>query len=93
MLDNTAGYDHRGTTIETLVNKALFHEEHRQMVVVKDINIFSMCEHHMLPFFGAFCFVSLCHHCLRAHLGERPAKVGDLGPCTVDAERCVLEVR
>ena len=52
MLDNTAGYDHRGTTVEKLVNAAMFNESHREMVVVKDIEIFSMCEHHMLPFFG-----------------------------------------
>jgi GTP cyclohydrolase I len=52
MMDNTAGYDHRGTTVETLVNGALFNESHQEMVVVHGIEIFSMCEHHMLPFFG-----------------------------------------
>ena len=35
-----------------IINSAKFKEEYRQMVLVKDIDIYSMCEHHMLPFFG-----------------------------------------
>jgi GTP cyclohydrolase I len=35
-----------------ILRSAMFAEEYRQMVVVKDIEIYSMCEHHMLPFFG-----------------------------------------
>jgi GTP cyclohydrolase I len=31
---------------------AMFTEDHQQMIVVKDIEVYSMCEHHMLPFFG-----------------------------------------
>jgi GTP cyclohydrolase I len=37
---------------EELLRSAIFREEYRQMVLVKDIDIYSMCEHHMLPFFG-----------------------------------------
>ncbi|MDA3817981.1 MAG: GTP cyclohydrolase I FolE [Prolixibacteraceae bacterium] len=37
---------------EDILKSAMFSEEYRQMVVVKDIELFSMCEHHMLPFIG-----------------------------------------
>lgn len=37
---------------ETLINDALFNVDYDQMVLVKDINFYSMCEHHILPFFG-----------------------------------------
>ncbi|RKT00204.1 GTP cyclohydrolase I FolE [Flavobacterium sp. 123] len=35
-----------------ILTSALFSEDHQQMIVVKDIEVYSMCEHHMLPFFG-----------------------------------------
>ncbi len=35
-----------------IIRSALFKEDHNQMVIVKDIELYSMCEHHMLPFFG-----------------------------------------
>ena len=35
-----------------IINSAIFNEEYQQMVLVKDIEIFSMCEHHMMPFVG-----------------------------------------
>ncbi|MEA4917648.1 GTP cyclohydrolase I FolE [Proteiniphilum sp.] len=37
---------------EAILRSALFKENYRQMVIVKDIDLFSLCEHHMLPFFG-----------------------------------------
>lgn len=37
---------------EAILRSALFEEDYRQMVVVKDITFYSLCEHHMLPFFG-----------------------------------------
>jgi GTP cyclohydrolase I len=35
-----------------IIRSAMFKENHEQMVIVKDIELYSMCEHHMLPFFG-----------------------------------------
>lgn len=37
---------------EAILTKALFAEEYSQMILVKDIELYSLCEHHMLPFFG-----------------------------------------
>lgn len=37
---------------EEILRTALFKEDYQQMVIVKDIEVYSMCEHHMLPFFG-----------------------------------------
>ncbi len=45
----TQGYD---INPEEILKAAMFKEEYRQMVVVKDIEIYSLCEHHMLPFIG-----------------------------------------
>lgn len=45
----THGYDAKP---EDILRSAMFKEDYSQMVVVKDIEVFSMCEHHMLPFFG-----------------------------------------
>ncbi|MCP4309783.1 MAG: GTP cyclohydrolase I FolE [Bacteroidetes bacterium] len=45
----TQGY---GTDPTDILKSALFHEDYNEMVIVKDIELFSMCEHHMLPFIG-----------------------------------------
>ncbi len=37
---------------DSILKKAIFHEECNHMIIVRDIEIYSMCEHHMLPFFG-----------------------------------------
>jgi GTP cyclohydrolase I len=45
----TRGY---GERVEDVVGDAIFREEHQNMVMVRDIELYSLCEHHMLPFFG-----------------------------------------
>lgn len=45
----TGGYEMDAVKV---LRSALFHENHNQMVIVKDIELYSLCEHHMLPFFG-----------------------------------------
>jgi len=59
LLFMTKGYHE---DIERLLNGALFPIEYDEMVIVKDIDFFSMCEHHMLPFFG------------KCHVGYLPNK-------------------
>ncbi|KAL2786864.1 hypothetical protein BJX62DRAFT_205400 [Aspergillus germanicus] len=49
MLYFTKGYEEN---VRDLVNGAVFHEDHDELVIVKDIDVFSLCEHHMVPFTG-----------------------------------------
>jgi GTP cyclohydrolase I len=49
MLFNMQGYKQDAVKI---LNSAKFHEDISEMIIVKDIELYSMCEHHMLPFFG-----------------------------------------
>jgi GTP cyclohydrolase I len=55
----TGGYRMK---VEDVFNEALFVEDYDEMVVVKDIDYFSLCEHHLIPFFG------------RAHIAYMPRK-------------------
>jgi len=45
----TGGYKE---DVDKIINEALFHERYDEMVIVKDIEVYSLCEHHLLPFFG-----------------------------------------
>ena len=83
------GYDQHP---DEIMNSAIFHEEYSEMVIVKDIEVYSMCEHHMLPFFG------------KAHVANIPnGKIVGLSkvPRIVDAysrrlqvqERLTIEIR
>lgn len=83
------GYDQ---SAKEVLESAIFHEDYSEMVLVKDIEIYSLCEHHMLPFFG------------RAHVAYIPqGKIVGLSkiPRVVDVfakrlqvqERLTIEVR
>ncbi|MEN9973680.1 MAG: cyclohydrolase FolE [Bacteroidota bacterium] len=85
----THGYD---INPDEIIRQAIFHEDYSEMVIVKHIEVYSMCEHHMLPFFG------------KAHIAYIPdGKIVGLSklPRVVDAyarrlqvqERLTLEIR
>lgn len=45
----TSGYT---TSLRTVINKAVFESHSNNMIIIRDIEVYSLCEHHMLPFFG-----------------------------------------
>lgn len=47
---------------EKVINEAMFSEDYEEMIVQKDIDFFSLCEHHMLPFFGKAHVAYIPHH-------------------------------
>lgn len=85
----THGYD---INPEDILKSALFHEEYSEMVIVKDIEVYSMCEHHMLPFFGK-AHVAYIPNGTIVGLSKIPRVVDAFSRRLQVQERLTLEIR
>jgi GTP cyclohydrolase I len=85
----THGYDLDPIAI---LNSAKFKEEYKQMVIVKDIELYSMCEHHMLPFFGKAHVAYIPNHYI-VGLSKIPRIVDAFSRRLQVQERLTTEIR
>lgn len=85
----THGYDLDPVAI---LNSAKFKEEYKQMVIVKDIEVYSMCEHHMLPFFGKAHVAYIPNHYI-VGLSKIPRIVDAFARRLQVQERLTTEIR
>jgi GTP cyclohydrolase I len=77
---------------EEILKSALFHEEYSEMVLVKDIEVYSMCEHHMLPFFGK-AHVAYIPNGTIVGLSKIPRVIDALSRRLQVQERLTIEIR
>lgn len=75
-----------------ILESALFQEDYKQMVLVKDIEVYSMCEHHMLPFFGK-AHVAYIPNGTIVGLSKIPRVVDAFGRRLQVQERLTYEIR
>lgn len=85
----TSGYD---VDPKDILKSALFHEDYSEMVIVKDIEVYSMCEHHILPFFGK-AHVAYIPNGKIVGLSKIPRIVDVLSRRLQVQERLTLEIR
>lgn len=75
-----------------ILKSAMFHDDYRQMVIVKDIEIYSLCEHHMLPFFGKAHIAYIPNGCI-VGLSKIPRVVDAFARRLQVQERLTTEIR
>jgi GTP cyclohydrolase IA len=85
----THGYD---LDPKKILMDAMFKEEYRQMVIVKDIEVYSMCEHHLLPFFGKAHVAYIPNGCI-VGLSKIPRVVDAFARRLQVQERLTVEIR